>query len=140
LRNDPLPLVGATPPYLLGRVLLALYFLVPGLSKVADFEGTAAYMAEHGVPLVVPLLAVTIVIQVGGAVALAIGWQTRWLALLFAGLVLAINLFMHDFWNSYESTDAGHELQNFIKNLAIMAGLLVLAGSASPGDRAAGGE
>ena len=40
---------------------------------------------------------------------------------------------MHDFWSSYEGTDAGHELQNFIKNLAIMAGLLVLAGHPGPG-------
>ena len=132
MRNDPLPVVGDTPAYLLGRVLLALYFFVPGLSKVADFEGTAAYMALHGVPFVVPLLAVTIVVQIGGAVALAIGFQTRWLALMFAGLVLVINLFMHDFWNSYEGGDQGHELQNFIKNLAIMAGLLVLAGSPGP--------
>ena len=133
MRNDPLPLVGDAPAYYLGRSLLALYFFVPGLSKVADFAGTAGYMALHGVPFLTPLLALTIVIQIGAAVLLAIGFQTRWIALLFAGLTLVINLFMHDFWNSYDGADQGHELQNFIKNLAIMAGLLVLAGHPGPG-------
>jgi len=51
---------------------------------------------------------------------------------MLAGLTLLINLGMHDFWNTYEGTDPDHELQNFIKNLAIMAGLLVLSGSQPP--------
>ena len=78
------------------------------------------------------LLAVTIVLQVGGSVLLAIGWRTPWVALALALLVLVISLFMHDFWNVYEGGNQGHEMQNFIKNLGIMAGLLVLAGSAGP--------
>jgi putative oxidoreductase len=53
-------------------------------------------------------------------------------ALLLAGLTLLINLFMHDFWNVYEGTSQAHETQNFIKNLGIMAGLLVVAGTAKP--------
>ena len=36
---------------------------------------------------------------------------------------------MHDFWNEYPNTDTGHETQNFVKNLAIFAGLLVLSAS-----------
>ena len=51
------------------------------------------------------------------------------MAFVLAGLTLVINVFMHDFWNVYEGTDQGHETQNFIKNLAIMAGLLYVAGS-----------
>jgi putative oxidoreductase len=52
---------------------------------------------------------------------------------------------MHDFWNAYDGGDQGHELQNFIKNLGIMAGLLFVAGSparsveSATGDRRAGG-
>ena len=45
---------------------------------------------------------------------------------MFAGMTLAINIVMHDFWNVYEGLSQAHETQNFIKNLAIMAGLLVL--------------
>ena len=128
----PVPLSGGKPLFLLGRWLLALYFFVPGVMKVFSFGATSAYMAQHGVPLVPVLLAVTIVLQVGGSVLLAIGWRTPWVALALALLVLVISLFMHDFWNVYEGGNQGHEMQNFIKNLGIMAGLLVLAGSAGP--------
>lgn len=49
------------------------------------------------------------------------------LAFVLAGLVLVISLVLHDFWTMEEGLQKVHELQNFIKNMAIMAGLLVLA-------------
>lgn len=116
------PLIG-----IVGRILLGLYFLIPGLSKIPSFEETAQYMEIHGVPGVIPLLALTIVLQVSGGSALIVGWQTRVTALMLAGMTLIINIFIHDFWNVYEGLNQQHETQNFIKNLAIMAGLLVLA-------------
>lgn len=117
-----LPFVGVT-----GRVLLGLYFLIPGISKIVGFGGTAQYMATHGVPLVSVLLPITILVQIGGGAALLVGWQTRAVAVILAGMTLVISVFMHDFWNVYEGLTQQHETQNFIKNLAIMAGLLTLA-------------
>jgi putative oxidoreductase len=45
-------------------------------------------------------------------------------------MTLVINLNLHDFWNIYEGVDVKHETQNFVKNLAIFAGLLLLAATA----------
>ena len=56
------------------------------------------------------------------------GYKTQLMAFLLAGLTLVINLFMHDFWNMSEGVQQAHEMQNFIKNLAIMAGLMYVAG------------
>ena len=116
----------------LGRVLLGLYFLAPGISKIGGFDKMVAYMTQHGVPLVKPLLVLTIIIQVGGGLALIAGWKTKYAAFLLAGLTLLICVFMHDFWNAYEGGDQGHEMQNFIKNLGIFAGLLILAARGAP--------
>ncbi len=115
------PLIGVT-----GRVLLGLYFVIPGVRKILAFDGTGQYMATHGVPLISVLLPITIMLQVGGGAALIAGWRTRAIALMLAGMTLVINVFMHDFWNVYEGLSQQHETQNFIKNLAIMAGLLTL--------------
>ena len=112
-----------------GRVLLGLYFIIPGITKITGWTAMSAYMAQHGVPLVPVLLVVTIILQVGGGACLAIGYRAGLMAFLLAGVTLVISLFMHDFWNSYEGGDPAHEMQNFIKNLAIMAGLLFVAGS-----------
>ena len=113
-----------------GRVLLGIYFLLPGgISKVFNFGGTANSMAEHGMIFVPFFLVLTIIIQVGGGAALIVGYQTKIAAFIFAGLSLVISLVMHDFWTlPAGELQTAHETQNFIKNLGIMAGLLVLAG------------
>jgi len=46
---------------------------------------------------------------------------------LLVGLTFLINIFIHDFWNLTGDPSQAHEAQNFIKNLGIIAGLLVLA-------------
>jgi putative oxidoreductase len=128
--NNPLnPLLDtlSRPMDVVGRVLLGLYFVVPGIFKVTGFAGSLAYMELHGVSLALPLLLLTILLQVGGGLAIIFDRQTRAAAFLLAGLTLLINLFMHDFWNDYPGGNPQHELQNFIKNLGILAGLLLLA-------------
>jgi putative oxidoreductase len=117
---------------LTGRALLGLYFIVPGITKVTGWAATTTYMEAHGVPLIPVLLALTIVLQIGGGACLVIGYRTQLMAFLLAGLTLVISLFMHDFWNMEEGLQQGHEMQNFIKNLAIMAGLMFIAGSSPP--------
>ena len=110
-----------------GRVLLGLYFLLPGISKIPTYAGTTEYMLLHNIPLATILLPITIVLQVGLGVMLIIGYRIKESALILAALTILINIGMHDFWNEYPNTDAGHETQNFVKNLAIFAGLLVLS-------------
>ena len=110
-----------------GRVLLGLYFLLPGISKIPTYGGTTEYMLLHNIPLASVLLPITIVLQVGLGVMLIIGFRIKESALILAALTILINIGMHDFWNDYPNTDAGHETQNFVKNLAIFAGLLVLS-------------
>jgi putative oxidoreductase len=120
------------PMDVLGRALLGTYFLVPGVMKILGYAGTQAYMTQHGVPFAAPLLVLTIVLEVGGGLALIAGWQTKNVAFVLAGLTLLINVAMHDFWNHYAGGDPRHELQNFIKNLGIFAGLLILAARGAP--------
>ena len=110
-----------------GRILLGLYFLLPGISKIPTYAGTTEYMLLHNIPLASILLPITIVLQVGLGVMLIIGYRIKESALILAALTIFINIGMHDFWNEYPNTDAGHETQNFVKNLAIFAGLLVLS-------------
>lgn len=106
-----------------GRVILGLYFIIPGaILKITNMDGTAAYMAEHGMVAITFFLILTIVIQLFGGIAMVVGYQVKIVAFLLAGLTLVINLVMHDFWNIPTET------QNFVKNLGIMAGLLVAAG------------
>jgi len=112
---------------MLGRTLLGLYFIGPGMTKVAGYQGYLDLMASKSVPLVEVLLPLTILVQVGAGLFLIAGKNLRVSALLLFGLTILINLFIHNFWALAGDPGQAHETQNFVKNLAIAAGLLVLA-------------
>ena len=110
-----------------GRILLALYFLLPGIAKLLAPASQVEMMQQHNIPYALPLLYIAGVAQVIGALLLLINRQVRLVSLGFVLYIIVINALMHDFWN-FTGVEAAHELQNFIKNLGILAGLLVLAG------------
>jgi len=103
-----------------GRILLALIFVMGGLGKLgAGYTGTQGYMDAMGVPGV--LLPLVILLEIGGGIALIIGWKTRIASLLLAGFtIIAALIFHHDFANQVA-------MIMFMKNLAISGGLLILA-------------
>ena len=110
-----------------GRVLLALYFLLPGIGKFTAWETHVALMETHSMIMVPVLLAIAGVVQVIGSICLLFNKQVVICSIAFAFLVLLINFNLHDFWNVYEGVSAKHESQNFYKNLGVFAGLLLLA-------------
>ena len=48
-------------------------------------------------------------------------------SLVLAVVTMLINFYIHDFWNMADNPNQGHETQNFVKNLGIFAGLLLLS-------------
>ena len=64
----------------IGRALLGLYFFIPGLTKITGYAATLDYMVLHNIPLPDILLPLTIIIQVGGGLALMQAFAfARWL-------------------------------------------------------------
>jgi len=110
-----------------GRSLLGLYFILPGIMKVTAYANTLALMQTKGVPLAWMLLPLIIFIQIGFGLMLVLGKQLRLSALVLFSLTILINVYIHNFWALQGDPNYTHELQNFIKNLGIAAGLLVLS-------------
>jgi len=111
----------------IGRSLLALYFFLPGIMKFIDWDRHVALMETHEMMMVPLLLALAGTIQIAASISLLLNKQVIVCALGLAFMILLININLHDFWNIYEGVDAKHEVQNFVKNLGIFAGLLLLA-------------
>jgi len=103
---------------LAGRVSLAAIFLLSGVGKVGQYAGTQAYMAAAGVsgqwlPLVIAL-------EVGGALAIILGWRTRAAALILAGFTLLAAVLFHS------ALSEQIQMILFLKNVAIAGGFLLL--------------
>ena len=110
-----------------GRIFLALYFLIPGVSKFTSWNTSVALMEAHNMKMIPILLATAGIAQVVGSISLLLNRHVVICALGFAVMTILINFNLHDFWNTYEGVNPDRELQNFYKNLGIFAGLLLLA-------------
>ena len=113
--------------FLLGRFLLGIYFIIPGLSKIFDYSNVLSLMILKGIPLSVIALPLTIFLQIFFGTLIVLGKNLRLSALILFCLTILINFFMHNFWALNGDPSQAHETQNFVKNLAIAAGLLILA-------------
>ena len=102
----------------LGRLLLALIFIVSGVGKIGAYAGTQAYMDSMGVPGV--LLPLVIALEILGGLAIIVGWQARIAAFLLAGFCLLSAVLFHG-----NIGDQGEQIQ-FLKNLGLAGGFLLI--------------
>lgn len=104
---------------LLGRIGLALIFILSGVGKLRGYDAAATYMVAHNLPA--GLLPLVIFVELGGGLAILFGFLTRLAAIgLFVFTLLAAAFFHDNFADSAQ-------LINFEKNIAIAGGFLVLA-------------
>lgn len=110
---------------LIGRIFLAVIFLVSGFGKVGGFEGLVGQIASKGFPVPEAFAVATIVIELGVALMLVVGWKARWAAFLIAVFVAIVTIFFHNFWAMPEAQKGMQQIQ-FLKNLALIGGLLMV--------------
>jgi len=108
-----------------GRVLLALMFVWAGYGKITGYAGTAGWMASSGMPMVGLLLPLAILIELGGGIALIVGFKARWVALALAGFTLVASLIFHNFWAMTGDAVMTNTLF-FYKNVAVIGGMLMV--------------
>lgn len=121
-----------TPLVVVGRVLIALMFILAGFGKLANIEGTAGYIASGGLPFASVLAVVVGLLELFGGIAIAIGFQTRWAALALGLFTLAASVLFHKFW-AVPADQAFVQQLMFMKNLSVAGGLFFVAAmSAGP--------
>lgn len=111
---------------LLGRLLISLIFVASGLMKVASFSMMTGFVASKGMPLPTLMIGGAAAVEILGGLAILTGFQTKIAAwILFLFLIPTTALF-HNFW-AMQGADRVNNQGHFMKNLAIMGGLLFIA-------------
>ena len=124
-------LAASNPSYtatllLVGRILVALLFVVFGYMKLANFGGTVNYFTKWGFPLPQATAVVAIVFELGFGILLAVGWKTRLWAWALAVYTVIAAAVAHRYW-TYEAAQVFAQTSFFYKNLSIVGGLLIIA-------------
>lgn len=105
---------------LVGRILLAAIFILSGIGKVADPGATIAYIGAVGLPLAPIAYAGAVAVELGGGIALILGYRTRLVAAAVALFSLLAAVGFHS--NFADQSQMIH----FLKNVAMAGGLLQL--------------
>ena len=115
-----------------GRTLLVIVFLLSGVNKVFNWDGTAGYMASVGMPMIPVFLIGAIVLEIGGSLSVILGFKARLGALALIVFTIPATFIFHAYW---AVDPAQMQLQQimFMKNLGLIGGLLmVMAFGAGP--------
>jgi putative oxidoreductase len=121
---------GATS--LAGRILICLVFVGSGVQKVMNFQMMAGFAAAKHLPLPEAAIGAAAALEILGGLAVLTGFHTKlasWLLFLF---LIPTTLLFHNFW-TMSGMDRMDNQGHFMKNLAIMGGLLILAANGAGG-------
>ncbi len=112
---------------LLGRFAFCAIFLGSAVHKIVDFEGSRAFMAEHGMPWTAPLLVCAILLELLGGTCILLGFQVRLGALLLLAFLVPATVVFHLEQGSSE------QLVHLLKNFALLGVLLMILAGGVPG-------
>jgi putative oxidoreductase len=107
---------------LCGRILLVLIFLSSGIDKIENFEGTAKFMAQYGMPYPSFFLFGAIILELAGSVFVILGYYTRFGALLLLIFLIPTTIIFHT------NFDDPIQIVMLMKNISMFGGCLVLLG------------
>ena len=108
---------------LIGRILAGSLFLVAGIRHFMFYAGTVGYFTKLGFPAPEAMVWLSIIIHIVGGTLLIVGWKTRLASWVLLALVVIATAMAHRFWQ-YDAAQYGNQLNHFLKNLAIIGGLL----------------
>ena len=103
---------------LIGRILISALFLLNGIFKISNYDGTIGWMESFGMPGI--LLIPAIILEIAGPVLIIIGYKTKLVAGFLSLFCIATAVIFHnDFTNQMQFT-------SFLKNIALAGGFLIL--------------
>jgi putative oxidoreductase len=111
---------------LVGRILVSVMFLVSAFFKLTAYSQTVGYAAAKGLPLAGVAVAIAAALELLGGIAILAGFQTRIVASVLFLYLIPTSFYFHNFW-AMTGLEQQDNMVHFLKNLAIMGGLLILA-------------
>lgn len=101
----------------IGRILVAVLFLMSGFGKISAPEATIGYIASAHLPLPTVGYGISLAVEVVGGLLLVVGYRTRMVAAVLALFTLGAALAFH---NNFADQN---QMIHFMKNIAIIGGL-----------------
>jgi putative oxidoreductase len=123
--------IGESLAPLLGRWVMAWFFLTQAYRYALDWNNTAILLTMKNIPTPPIILLVVLVGLLLGSLSLVLGFCTRAGALALFAITIAASVTMHDYWHIRAAAARAADYDIFVRNIAIAGGLLMLIGMGS---------
>lgn len=118
--------------FLVGRIIVGVYYTYSGLVHFIQLKGMAQYAASKGV--ILPELAVlfTGILLIVGGLTILLGFYP-WVGVgALVVFFIPVTFIMHDFWNIQDPQMKMMQMINFTKNMGLMGSALIFLGVPEP--------
>lgn len=105
----------------IARILLSIIFVMAVFGKIMDPASSQSYMEAYGLPMVFILFILAVIVEIIGSLSVILGYKAKmgaWMLVVF--LAITTLVFHTDLADTIQ-------MQMFLKNLAIIGGLLLVA-------------
>ena len=111
---------------LTARVMIGVIFVRSGFGKILELGTFATALSRDGVPYPQVVSIIAAFVEFLGGIAIIVGFQLRYSALLMVLFVIIATLLRHRYWDFADGATRRAQDTQFYKNLAIMGGILSL--------------
>ena len=103
---------------LVGRIFISLIFLLSGINKIGNYEGTVGWMESLGMPSI--FLIPAIILEIGAPILIIVGYKVEISAALLSVFCVATAIIFH--------SDLSDQMQfiSFMKNIGLAGGFLFI--------------
>ena len=103
---------------LVARVFISLIFLLSGINKIGNYEGTVGWMESIGIPGI--LLIPAIILEIVAPMLIMIGYKVKISAALLSVFCVATAIIFHSDFNDQM------QFISFMKNIGLAGGFLFI--------------
>lgn len=117
---------------LIGRILFGGYFAMMGLNHFMKTKDMTAYAKSKGLPSPKFAVWLTGLLLLAGGLSVLLGYQVYWGVVALVVFLVPVTFKMHQFWKEKDPNMKMAEMVNFMKNMALLGGALMLLSIPTP--------
>ena len=117
---------------LAGRILFGGLMVYAGIMDLVDIKLMAQITGSKGMPFPTLSVAVAAIILILGGLSILANYRIKIGVLLIWIFLVPVTLIIHNFWAFDDPAARGNEMAHFLKNILILAGVLVFLNLAAP--------
>ncbi len=114
--------------FIIGRIIFGGYFIYTGLNHFFKFPMLTQFTKSKHIPFAAASVVITGAMLIAGGLGILFWHFVPIAALILAIFLIASGVLFHNFWKVTDPMDRMMQMQLFLRNMALVGALFLIAG------------